>query len=297
MTTFDYLKNIFFVLIILQILPSLVEGLRKQYGNYFESKSQVGVIKIDKVIYDSNPYIKQLQTFFKNSDIKAIVLQIDSSGSASGSGQALHDEILMLKKEYLKPIFTKIENTCASGAYWTAAATDYIIAPGTALVGSIGATFSHLFQLKDFLNNYKISTIALKAGTYKGAGDPFVETTAIEQAMLQGVLDNSYEQFVQSIAEARKLSIASADQWADGKIFTGQQALKLGLIDELGSTHALIKIIKERALVEGEIEWIYHQEPHGFLSSLFGQSEDGSFFKSCLTNVYTFVEQRILAIK
>src|SRR5438046_70895 len=131
MSFFDYLKNIFIFLLIIQFLPPLFEGLRKQYSHYLEQKSRVAVISLNKVLYDSMPYIRQLHTFFKDKEIKAIVLRIDCPGTASGTGQAIHDEIISLKKEYIKPIIVQVENVCASGAYWIATAADYIIAPGT----------------------------------------------------------------------------------------------------------------------------------------------------------------------
>lgn len=294
MSFFDFLKNVFIFLLILQFLPPLVDGLRKQYGRYLEPKSRVAIVTLNKVIYDSLPTIRQLHTFFKDKEIKAIVLRIDSPGTASGTGQAIHDEIVSLKKEHIKPVIVQVENICASGAYWIATAADYIIAPGTSMIGSIGATFSHLFQLKDFLEQYKISTVTVKAGTYKNVGDPFSTMAPEEQEMLQHVLDDSYHQFVQSVAAARKLSPSHAHEYADGRLFTGQQALKLGLIDELGSFSTLTKTIKDRALVEGEIEWVHQQQPSGWWHTLFGStdnSDDNTMFSAFVNAVQTALQR------
>lgn len=299
MSFFDGLKNIFVLLIILQLLPSFFENIKKQYGKYIEQKTSVGVIKINKILFDSAPVIKHMQTFFKNNDIKAVVLRIDCAGTAAGTAQLIFHELLALKQQYPKPVVALVENTCASGGYWITCGADYIIAPGSAIIGSIGALFPHIFQLRQFLARYDIDYVSLKAGTYKGSADPFSTLTSEEQALLQSVLNDSYDQFVQAVAQARKLSIASASEWADGKIFTGQQAQKLGLIDELGSVDTLVKAIKDRALIEGEIDWIHSTEPGGIWQKLFGTSNDdeSSMVSSVVSHVCTHLEQRYASVK
>jgi len=295
MTFFDYLKNIFLILILLQIAPSIIESIRKQYGRYLEPRTQVGVLPIKGVLYDSSFYTKQLQAFFKNGDIKAILLKMECPGSASGTGETLFNEIQTLKQEYQKPVIVLVENICASGGYWIACASDYIIAPSTALIGSIGAYFPYLFQLKNFIEDYKIRYESIKAGAYKAASDPFVDLTPEERALLQGVLDDTYQQFAQSVAKARKLPINTITEWADGKIFNGNQAHKLGLIDEIGSAQNAIKVIREKALIEGEIEWVHPPKQGGFLSKLFGGGQvddDGSMFTSLMNNICTYLETR-----
>lgn len=292
MKFFDLLKNIFLILIIIQFAPSLIEGIRKQYSHYIEPKTQVGIIEIKGLLTDSSSYIKQLHTFFKNTEIKAILLKMDCHGSASGTGQAIANELQQLKNEYHKPVVILVENVCASGGYWIASSADYIVAPTTALIGSIGSKFSYTFQLRDFIENYKVKYISLKAGAYKTAADPFVDMTPAEQAMLQSVLDDTYHQFTHSIAQARKLSLNKVNEWADGKIFTGHQALKLGLIDEVGSVHNAIKVIKDKALIEGDIEWIYPPKERSLLASLIGKDDDGSFTESAMNGICGFLEQR-----
>ncbi len=297
MSFFDYLKNIFFVLIFIQFLPFLLDGIRTQYGRYFEPKTSVGVISVKGVLYNSAPYTKQLYAFFKDPEIKAILLQMDCSGSAAGTGQAIFREIMEFKKEYSKPIITLVENVCASGGFWIATATDSIIAPETALIGSVGAYFPYLFQLKEFIEQYKIKYSSVKAGAYKSTTDPFTDMTPAERSHLQGVLDDTYDQFAQSVASARKLSLSTMNEWADGKIFTARQAIKLGLIDHVGSLQTAISVLKEKALIEGDIEWVQSSRPRSIWSYLLGQDddEDGSFIASAVHNVCTQLEQRCSA--
>ena len=151
MATFsDTLKTIFFLLILLQIAPPLLQSIKQRYTKLLEPRSQVGYLSIKGLLYDSAHYTKHLKKFFENQDIKAIVLKIESPGGASGTAESIAHEIDLLKKEHPKPIITYSENICASGGYYIAAATDYIIAAPSTLIGSIGTSIRAQFQLKEF---------------------------------------------------------------------------------------------------------------------------------------------------
>lgn len=293
MTFYDYLKNIFLILIFLHLAPSLITGIRKQYSRYLEPRTLVGVLKIKGVLYDSSYHAKQLYSFFKNPQIKGILLRIDCPGGAAGTCQTIFHEIQTLKEEFHKPVITLVENACASGGYLIACASDHIISPASAVLGSIGSYFSNL-QLREFLEQFKVHYTTVKAGTYKTIANPFVDISQEDKIFLQNIQDNVYQQFVQHVAKARKLSLADISQWADGKIFTGQQALKLGLIDEIGSTQNAVKMLKEKALIEGEIEWVKPPVTPSFFN-LFGKKEFGgnhSILTGILSHICTFLETR-----
>jgi len=280
MTFFDYLKSFFLIIIILQVAPPVIESIKKQYTHYLEPHTHVGIIAIKGLITDSGPYIKDLRTFFKNSDIKAILLKVDCQGTATGSGESIFNEINALKNEYRKPIVTLVENVCASGGYHIACAADYIVSPGMALIGSIGVSLPYLFQLDEFIKHHHVGYVKLSAGKYKSATDPFVPVTEDEKAELQKVLDDSYDQFVTNIASSRKLSTTSAPTWANAKLFSGRQAHKLGLIDEIGSISNAIKVLKDKALIDGEITWIRPEKKISFWHMIMGHdsdSDDGLF--------------------
>ena len=118
MAFFDYIKNIFILLLFLLFAPGIFEGIRTQYSAFMSHKTKVGVIKVRGELHHSGRLIKQLYTFFADNDIKAILLDIESCGGAAGTGQAVAHEILTLKKKYPKPIVALTENVCASGAYY-----------------------------------------------------------------------------------------------------------------------------------------------------------------------------------
>jgi protease IV len=280
MTLFDYLKNILLILIIIQFIPFFIKNIQKTYSNYIEQKSSIGVIHISGILYDSAPLIKELESLFKNNEIKGILIKMECSGSAAGTGQIIFNEIQEFKEEYPKPIIVLVENMCASGGYWIACGCDSIIAPATALIGSIGVCFPYLFQLKEGMEQYKIHYISMKAGAYKTATDPFTDITPEQTAMLQSVLDDTYAQFTQSVAQSRKLSVSTISSWAEGKIFTGAQAKQLGLIDEIGSLQSAIRFFKNKALIEGEIQWVCADKDEGLFGFLSKQDFCASIIRS-----------------
>jgi len=298
MATFsDYLKNIFFIILLLQFAPPLLKNIKNQYANLLEPQTKVGVLTIKGAILDSNYYTKYLRKYFHDCDIKAILLKIESPGGAAGSSEAISHEIELLKKECPKPIISLVENICASGGYYIAASTDYIIAPPSALIGSIGTYIPFQFKLKDFIEHYKITYNVIKAGDYKIATDPFVNPTPELNSMLQSVADDSYKNFTHYVAKHRtKLSLDNVKEWANGKIFTGSQAQKLGIIDELGSYSDAIKIIKDKAIIEGKIEWVQPQRQGGLLGMLSGNQDtadnDDSIISNAVNNICLTLEER-----
>lgn len=279
-----FITGLFLLLIFLQVAPSLVKNIKKQYERMLVPKTNIGVIKISGVLNSSDYYNKYLNKYFKDNDIKAILLQIDCVGGASGTSQAIYSEILSLKVKHNKPIVALVENVCASGAYYIACATDHIIAAPSAIVGSIGTSFQFLFQLREFIENFKVKYKSLTAGKYKSTTDPFVDITPDQEKMLRDVLQNSYEQFVNDVSKSRKLKLETKDKWAEGKLFTGAQALELGLIDSVGSAFNAIQIIRDRAIIEEKEEIIWVKPPvETSFSRFFGESnedEQESMFSS-----------------
>lgn len=292
----DYFKNIFFILLLLQFAPPLLKNITKQYGYYFEPHTKVGYLSIKGLIMNSSYSIHYLKKFFEDKEIKAILLFIESPGGAAGSAEAIAHEIELLKKEYPKPIITLSENVVASGGYYIAASTDQIITSPSTLVGSIGTTIPGQFKLNDFIEEHKIHYNVIKAGEYKVITDPFVNLTPEQNALLQDVADSSYANFITHVSKQRpKLSLDTAPTWANGKIFTGTQALKLNLIDQVGSKSDAIKKIKEMAIIEGKITWVKPEKAPNFWS-FFGSSDyadsNDSFMTRMINNICLVLEER-----
>lgn len=272
----DFLKSLIIFLIFLQIVPFFLRNIRDQYEDFITEKTLVGVVSFKKTLVDSEPYVKYLTHFFKDTSIKAIVLKFECGGGASGTSQTIFNEIKALKQKYPKPVIAFVENICASGAYYIACAADSIIASPAAIIGSVGAYIPRP-ELKEFIEQFKAKYTVIKAGTFKTAGDPFLDDSPEQHAMLQDLINSTYQQFVADVAASRsKLSVANAPAWAEGRIFTGVQALALGLIDKTGSPSTVAEEVRARVAVVGEIEWITTPEPSRF-AQFFSDIEADSF--------------------
>lgn len=251
-----FMINIFLFLLLLQCIPALLKSIKQTYEEILEPSTKVGVIAIHGCMDDSATHAKNLKKFFENREIKAILIKMDSPGGAAGAAQALFNEIKEAKKLHIKPVVTWVQNVCASGGYYVATASDHIIASPAALVGSIGAYIPHP-AFKKFIEQFKIQYTTTKAGLYKTAGNPLLDITPEQEAMFKGLVDNIYQQFTTDVAQQRtKLSLQKVATWADGKIFTGAQALELGLIDQLGSQITAENYIKQKINTDKKIEWV-----------------------------------------
>lgn len=193
-------------------------------------------------VTSSNEIVSLLDKAEKDDNIKAIVIDINSGG---GSGVA-SEEIGNKLKSINKTKVAWIRDIGASGAYWVASSTDYIVASRMSLVGSIGVTGSYL-EFSGLLDKYNITYRRLVSGKYKDSGSPLKDLTADEEKMMQSLIDELDEYFIMEVAENRALSIQDVKKFATGEVFTGVKAKQIGLIDETGG-------IKEvTAYIESEL--------------------------------------------
>lgn len=262
MTFWNSLKNIFLLLVLLNVAPLLVENIKSQYRTYFVPNTQIGVITIKGNITDSTNYTQALTNFFQDDAIKAILLKIESSGGACGSCQSLFNEIINLKIDHPKPIITLVENVCTSGGYYIASATDHIIAPGTSIIGGITANI--ICQTNECTDVNKDENLINKP-----------------KDLPDHLKQDIYQQMIEDIAHQRKLSVDSLQSWGQGHSFTANQALKLGLIDQLGSIHTATQVIKTKALIEGELKWVNPPAQSGILNFLGASGSEIDALGNC----------------
>lgn len=289
-TIAEYAKSILFVLIILQIAPPILQSVKENYLSFLTAHTKVGRVTFDGIITSSTCYAKTLKKFFKDPEIKAILLRIDSPGGTSGSCQALFNEIQELKKRFPKPIITLSENICTSGGYYIACATDSIITSRSCIVGGVGTTLTTLFNFKELAQHWHIKADVISAGVFKNTTNQFTDMTEEQKAMLQSIANNSYQQFAADIAKTRKLSVKEKEKWADGKLFTGQQALALHMIDKTGSYSEALQTIKSMAPIEGSVHWIDQEEKINLFQKMFGECQ--SLTQRITNHVCTTIEQR-----
>ena len=232
----------------LAIFLFLSHGQDDSWG--LPSRESIAIIDVEGPIFDVSEQLKQLKSYVGNSSVKALVIRVNSPGGSVGASQELFEE-LKKAKEKGKRIVVSMGSVAASGGYYVACAADEIYAnPGT-ITGSIGviAEFPNIEGLMDKIG---IRLETLKTGKFKDTGSAFRPMTEEEQNLLQEMLMDVYEQFVEAVAESRKMPIEDVKKYADGRIFSGRQALEYGFIDALGTQSDALKRAADLAGIEGK---------------------------------------------
>lgn len=246
----SYLSTSILFMIIVLIAPWALLQIKHQVIDKLEPHNKIGYLKINGPIDNAAVYRAYLINYFQDPSIKAILLSIESVGGAAGSCQALAFDIENFKKEFPKPIITYTENLCTAGAYEIAAATDYIVASGSAIIGNLNNNFTSMQNLHELISQYTLHEKTIDTST--------IERLAPEQkTILQSLADNSYQQLCKDIARKRHVQLNKIDQWACGKVVTGQQAYDLKLVDAIGSKTTAINLIKKNIIPSDyRIEWV-----------------------------------------
>jgi len=215
----------------------------------------IGLVEVKGSILESKKVIAQLEHFKANAQVKAIVLRLDSPGGAIAPSQ----EIYQALKTYPKPVVTSMSNLATSGAYYIALGTQKIFAnPGT-FTGSIGVIM-HFVNLEKLYEWIKVDHYAVKSGPYKDLGANYRRMSSEEHLILEEIANDILSQFKEVIVERRQLSQEQVNRIADGRIFSGRQAQKLGLIDELGSFNDAIRAAADLGGIKGQPTLI--KKPH-----------------------------------
>jgi protease-4 len=218
---------------------------------------KVAVIEIRGVILDPQPVVEKLVKLRKNEKVKAIVLRIDSPGGGVGPAQEIFSEVKKAQKE--KKVLVSMGSVAASGGYYIACGADTIVAnPGT-ITGSIGVIMESL-NVEELLHKIGLRSMVVKSGKHKDLGSPLRPMSEEEKKLLQGVLDSVHDQFIRAVAEGRRLPPEKVRELADGRIFSGEQARNLGLVDELGNLEETIALAAKLAGIRGEPEVVYAEK-------------------------------------
>lgn len=212
-------------------------------------------------------WVSQLNHAATNDNIKAVLLRINSPGGTVGASQELHNAVLRVRTAG-KPVIVSVADMAASGGYYTAvAATRIFINPGS-VTGSIGVIMSG-FDASGLLEKLGIKYSAITSGTNKDAGTPYKPMSPEQRQLMQNLILNTYEQFLTAVAEGRGKSIEETRPLADGRVYTGQQAMQNGLADELGDMQAAEDFIrKEYNLSNASLEPIMVTPPFKLQSLL-----------------------------
>lgn len=239
-------------------------------GGSLSPKDKIAVVEITGPITESKKIVKALGDFSRDEEIKAIVVRIDSPGGAVAPSQEMHDAVRRAKAK--KPLVVSMGGTAASGGYYIAVGADTIFANAGTVTGSIGV-ITQLIGVHRLVEMAQLDINTFTTGAYKDSGSPLRPLTEQDRAYFNTLLNDIYDQFVKDVAEGRKLKVEEVRKVADGRVFTGRQALELKLVDKLGSMEDAVDFVAKEAKIEGQPELVYPpEERSGLLSSLVQQS-------------------------
>jgi protease-4 len=239
---------VFFFSVLFLISRSTGRSGRFAFGD------KIAIVEIRGVITQSSGIIEEIHQYVDDEGVKAIILRIDSPGGGVGPSQEIHREILKIKAK--KKVVASLGSVAASGGYYIACASDRIVAnPGT-ITGSIGVLMEFT-NIEELFKKIGIKGVVVKSGELKDIGSPFREMTPEERKIIQGVIDNVHQQFIQAVAEGRKLDRSKVIEIADGRILTGEQAKQLGLVDQIGNLQDAIDTTAKMVGIEGKPNILY----------------------------------------
>lgn len=212
---------------------------------------RIGLVRIEGVISDSKGVIDEIERYRDNRSVKAILMRIDSPGGGVVPSQEIYEEVKKIRDEGEKSVVVSMGSVAASGGYYIASASDRIVAnPGT-VTGSIGVIME-LANVRGLLDKIGVQSVVIKSGSHKDLASPFRDMTPEEQEILQRVLDDMHDQFIQAVSDGRGLPGEEIRKIADGRVFTGREAVGLGLVDELGNLQDAIRVTADLAGIEGK---------------------------------------------
>jgi protease IV len=228
---------------------------------------RIGVVDLDGVILSPHPVVEQLKKFGDDSSIKAIIIHVNSPGGGVAASEEIYREVKRVKEEKKKKVVVSIETVGASGAYYVASASSKIYADQGSIVGSIGV-IAEWMNYGDLLKWAKLKNVVLKTGEFKDTGNPARDLTPAEQAYMQGLIDNMFGQFVKAVADGRGMKFDDVKSIANGKVWTGAQALDMKLIDNVGDFEQVVKETAKSVNISGEPTLVHPEKDRRTLLDL-----------------------------
>jgi protease IV len=219
----------------------------------FTGSEGVGLVEVKGLIVDGQETVRQLRVLKKDKRAKAVVLRVDSPGGVVGPSQEISAEVKGLAK--VKKVIVSMGSVAASGGYYVSAPASIIYAnPGT-ITGSIGVLMK-FSNIEGLMGKVGMKSFTLKTGKFKDVGSPWKTMSGEEKQMLQSVIDSTHSQFVRAVAEGRRLPVEEVRKIADGRIFSGEQALSIKLVDRIGTLQDAIEEAGRLGGIKGDPELI-----------------------------------------
>ena len=216
--------------------------------------NKIGVIPINGVIRDADAITEQLIAFRDDKQIKAIILRINSPGGGVGPSQEIYSETRRTTKT--KKVVASLGSVAASGGYYVASAADSVVAnPGT-LTGSIGVLMEFV-RFEELLKKIGVEMQVIKSGEFKDIGSPNRKMTKEEREILTRLIEDIRNQFVTAVSQGRNMPEEKVLELADGRVFSGREAKRLGLVDSLGNFQDAVNVAKRMAHIRGKVKLVY----------------------------------------
>ncbi len=277
------ISGVFFVIFLVFVFLTM-GSIVKDRSLLARGGASVGVVKLKDAIMESSRTLKELKEFEEDSSVKALIVRIDSPGGAVGPSQEIHDAIKRIRKT--KPVVASFESVAASGGYYVAVAADRIVSNAGTLTGSIGVIMN-MANLSELYKWAKVERYNIKSGKFKDVGNESRPMTEEERRLMQDLIDNVYNQFLTAVAEGRRLPVESVRPYADGRVLSGEQAFKAGLVDKLGGLDVAIDVVKELTKLDAKtkVNLVYPEPKRKSLFEVLGQNTTESIVDGIVNRV------------
>ncbi len=228
-------------------------------------REKIAVVEVFGPIVDPAKTVRLIKKYAKDKSIKGIIVHIDSPGGGVAASQEIFNQLVKARKQ--KPVVASMGSLAASGGYYIAMGSNRVISnPGT-ITGSIGVIIGFA-DMRELFSKIGIKPITITSGKFKDIGGPSREFTKEDRQVIQSVVDDVYEQFVDVVATERRMPVEDVTKLADGRIYSGRQALELGMVDELGTFDDSVKILSKMAKIKGEPTIVRDKDELSFLKEL-----------------------------
>ena len=270
-----WIVGVLVLIIIVSVIP---------WEDTFPSGPKVGIVEINMPITVSKNIVEDLNYFNKKSNIIAIVVRLDTPGGGVAASQEIYEKVKKIADKSTKPIIASMGGVAASGGYYIALGADTIIAnPGTA-TGSIGVIMSYPI-FGELMDKIGVQYETIKSGKLKDSGSLFRNLSEEERVYFQGLIDDLHSQFEMVVSQEREIPIKEVGKYATGQVYSGKQAVNIGLIDILGTFEDAVNLAAQKAGYFDTPEIVYPpEEKKGLMEILFGDI----FQSSTLENLVMF---------
>jgi protease-4 len=270
---------------VFSMIAAAITSMKRGGGADFAIGDKVAVVPIEGEIFEARDTLDALHRYAETSAVKAIVMRINSPGGAVAPSQEIYEEIQKIRARTGKPIVASLDNVAASGGYYIASACDEIVSNPGSITGSIGVILQWM-ELKDLVAWAKLKPETITSGAMKDVGSPYRDLTDAERAYLQRITSQLHQQFIRAVFNGRKGRIKQDDltRIADGRVFTGEEALAVKLVDRLGNLDDAVNVAARLAHIKGKPSTLYPRKRKNTLLDLLTDTSESKTLVDRVTN-------------